>query len=253
MSNNALSKSKLDKIKNIDKSISPENINLEGVTLEDLTLKKDNHDKFINLKNLLDNISSCQLSDAYNALSGKKGTVKGLKSINGHKVYGRINTAETNSDDWGTGIMAIDFVKKDNILFIKSSDCDSAIWGEIASIEAKKHGVKGVGIYGSVRDLDVISDFDLPIFALDFISNAGKPSGLGRINPDLVIDGETIRVGDFFFGDETGVVVIPKVIFNKVILKALKIKLQELKIIDRLDNGESLIDIVDLKDAIRFE
>lgn len=252
MSNNVLSKSKLNN-KNVDKVIEPENIDLDGVSIEDVSLKENNYDKFINLKNLLDNITSCHLSDAYNNLFRKKGAIKGLKSINGLKVYGRINTAETNSDDWGTGIMAVDFVSKNNVLFIKSSDCDSAIWGEIATIEAKNHGVKGVGIYGSVRDMDAILDLDLPIFALDFVPNAGKPIGLGKINPDLVIDNEIIKEGDFFFGDETGVVVIPKIVFSEVISEALNIKLQELDIIDMINKGNSLIDIVNLRNAIKFE
>ena len=253
MSKNALSKSKLKNVENVDKFIKPQDIDLNEVTIEDLKLTGKNYDKFINLKNLLDSISSCHLSDAYNNLFRKKGAIKGLKSINGHKVYGRINTAETDSDDWGTGVMAIEFVTPDNILFIKSSDCKLAIWGEIASIQARNHGVKGVGIYGSVRDMDAILDLDLPIFALDFVPNAGKPIGLGKINPHLTIDGEIIKEGDFFFGDESGVVIIPKIVFNDVIVEALNIKLQELNVIDRINKGESLIDIVNLRDSISFE
>ncbi len=253
MSNSVLSKSKLKNTENVDRIIKPQDIDVEGVKIEDLDLKENNYNKFINLKNLLNNISSCQLSDAYNNLFRKKGTIKGLKSINNHKVYGRITTVETNSDDWGTGIMGIDFAGDYNILFIKSSDCDAAIWGELASRDAKGHGIKGVAIYGSVRDMDALLDLDFPIFALDYVSNAGKPAGLGKINPDLLIDGEIIRSGDFLFGDETGVVVIPEIVFDKVIAEALNIKLSELNIIDNINNGTSLIELIDLKDAIRFK
>lgn len=253
MSNDSLSKSKLKNIKDIDKIIKLRDINVDNVSIEDLDLREDNYNKFINLKNLLNNISSCQISDAYNNLFRKKGAIKGLRSINNQKVFGRITTVETSSDDWGTGVVAIDFVGDYKILFIKSNDCDFAIWGELASYEAQNHGVKGVGIYGSIRDMKAILDLDLPIFALDHVPNAGKPSGLGNINCELSIDGEIIRSGDFFFGDETGVVIIPAIVFNKVIIEALKIRLDELNIIDMLNKKESLIDIFDLKDSIRLK
>ncbi len=253
MSNDSLSKSKLKNMRNIDKIIELKNINVNNVSIEDLDLRENNYDEFINLKNLLDNISSCQLSDAYNNLFGKKGTIKGLRSINDQKVFGRITTVETSSDDWGTGIVAIDFVGDYKILFIKSNNCDFAIWGELASYEAKNHGVRGVGIYGSVRDMDAISNLDLPIFALDHVPNAGKPAGLGNINCDLSIDGEIIRSGDFFFGDKTGSVVIPAIVFNKVMIETLRIKLDELAIIDMMNKKESLIDIIDLNDSIRLK
>lgn len=243
MSKKGLAKSKLNKNDNVDKKISVNDINLKNVTIDDLELDNTNYNQFINLKNLLDGVSSCQISDAYNELYRKTGVVKGLKSINNNKVYGRIITAETNCDDWGTAVAAINACGYGNILFVKSSSEDLAIWGELASINAKNSGVSGVAIYGSVRDMDALLNLDYPIFSCNFTPNAGKPIGLGVIGEDIDIGGEIISSGDFFFGDETGVVVIPQLLFTKVIHQVLLVKLMELDIVNQLDSGKSLSEI----------
>lgn len=243
MSKKVLAKSKLNKKENVDKKISVYDIDLNNVTIDDLELGNANYNQFINLKNLLDGVSSCQLSDAYNNLYRKTGVVKGLKSVNNNTVYGRIMTAETNCDDWGTSVSAINACDNGNVLFVKSSSEDLAIWGELASVNAKNSDVAGVAIYGSVRDMDALLNLDYPIFSCNFTPNAGKAIGLGVIGEDIVVDEEVISPGDFFFGDETGAVVIPQVLFTQVINEVLSVKLMELDIIEQLNDGKSLMEI----------
>lgn len=240
----ALAKSKLKKDK--IKCIKIENINLDGVEVDDLTLDNDNFDKFINLKSLLDNVSACQVSDAYNTVYNRNGSIKKLNSVNNLKVYGKITTAETKSDDWGTSTLAIEACKDGDILFIKSSDNENAIWGELASTDAKNHNIKGVAIYGSARDFDALLYFDFPVFSCSNVPNAGKALGLGRINVDISLEETKIRPGDFFFGDENGVVVIPSNLFNAVMIETLNIKIKESQIIADIKKGKSLANITGL-------
>lgn len=252
MSGEGLAKSKLKSKRDADKKIAVEDIDLSNVTIDDLKLGRNNYGSFINLKNLLDGISSCQLSDAYNGLYRRTGVVKGLKSVNNIRVYGRITVAETNSDDWGTGVAAICACDGGDVLFVKSSDEDLAIWGELASTNAKKSGVAGVAVYGSVRDMDALLNLDYPIFACGFTPNAGKALGLGSIGEDISIDGVTIKSGDFFLGDETGVVIIPAELFVPVMEEALSVKLMESSIIEQLNGGKSLMEIVGIGDHYDF-
>lgn len=246
-----MAKSKLKNKHSTDKKIDANDINLEKVTIDDLRLSNGNYEQFINLKNLLDGVSSCQLSDAYNNLYRKTGVVKGLKSINNVKVYGKIVTVETNSDDWGTPVAAINTCDDGDILFIKSSDEDLAVWGELASTNAKNTGVGGVAVYGSVRDMDALLYLDYPIFSCNFTPNAGKAIGLGNIGNKILIGGEIIHSGDFFFGDESGVVVIPKAVFIEVVNEVLSVKLMEIDFIEQINEGSSLLDITGL--ANRFK
>ena len=88
---------------------------------------------------------------------------------------------------------------------------------------------------------------DYPIFACGFRPNAGKPLGLGEINSDLVLESMKISPGDFLYGDETGVVIIPKEYFTQVMEKTLEIKIKEKNIADILNSGKSLSQVVGLR------
>ena len=236
----------LNKNKNLEKRVKAEDINLDDVAMEDLKFNGDNYQKHINLMSLLENISACQLSDAYNSISHRSGTIKSIKPINNQKVWGSIYTAETSCDDWGTSAMAIDSASPGDVLFFKVDSDEKAIWGELASTCSKKNGIKATVVYGSVRDLDAILDMDYPVFASNFVPNAGLALGLGQLNQPIEIEENIINPGDFFFGDESGIVVIPKELFGKAMISALAVKLKESAIVDMLGEGITLAQIAGL-------
>lgn len=239
-------KNVLNKNKNLDKRVNVEDINLDNVTVDDLKFNGDNYNEHINLLSLLENISACQISDAYKGISHRSGTIKSIKPINNLKVWGSIYTAETTSDDWGTSALAIDGAGEGDVLFFKVDNDDKAIWGELASTSAKNNGIKATVIYGSVRDLDALLYMDYPIFASNFVPNAGMALGLGTLNQPIEVEGNEINPGDFFFGDESGIIVIPKDLFNKVMVSALEVKLTESLIVDKLASGMTLAQITGL-------
>ncbi|MCL2687011.1 MAG: RraA family protein [Methanobrevibacter sp.] len=203
-----------------------------------------------NLKKLLDNTSSSQISDALSNISKRNGVIDGLKSINNKKAYGRIVTVKTSSDDWGTCLYGIDEAKKGNILFIETSGESSAIWGELTSSCSKEKELAGTFILGAVRDIDFLKNFDYPIFAKESVPNAGSALGLGEINMAIEIEKNekiTINPGDFVYGDENGVVHIPQELFCEVMLETLKIKVNESHILSEIKKGKPLSEIVGLK------
>ena len=237
----------LNKNKDLEKRVKVEDIDLNNVTVDDLTFRGNNYKEYINLLSLLENISACQISDAYNGVSHRSGTIKSIKPINNLKVWGRIYTAETTSDDWGTSALAIDDAGEGDILFFKVDNDDKAIWGELASTCAKNNGVKATVVYGSVRDLDALLDMDYPVFASNFVPNAGMALGLGKLNQPIEVEGTQINPGDFFFGDESGIVVIPKELFTKVMISAWGVKLKESAIVEKLADGVTLGQVVGLR------
>ncbi|MEE3489529.1 MAG: RraA family protein [Methanobrevibacter sp.] len=237
----------LNKNKNLNKRIELDKINLENVSIKDLSYNGDNYNEYINLMSLLENVTACQVSDAYNSISRRPGTIQSIKPINNQKVFGSIFTAETTSDDWGTSALAIDAAGEGDILFFKVDNEDKAIWGELASTCAKQNGIKSTVIYGSARDLDAILYMDYPIFASNFCPNAGSALGLGTLNESIEVEGTIINPGDFFIGDESGVVVIPQQLFAQTMIASLGVKLKESKIIEDLSDGKTLAEIVGLK------
>ncbi|MGL6299059.1 MAG: RraA family protein [Methanobacteriaceae archaeon] len=209
----------------------------------------NNHNHNNNYNNIIDiNINNGDGIDA---------NISSLKSVNNKKTFGRVVTGKTTSDDWGTSLLVIDSAEKGDIIFIDggmdtgSNTIPAAIWGELTSSFSKKKGLAGTVIYGSCRDLDFLADFDYPVYSCFTVANAGKPNGLGDVNCDIIIseNGTNYKVsyGDFIFADINGVVVIPKEIFMDVISKTLDIKIKELNIINQLNNGKSLSEIVGLR------
>ena len=237
----------LNKNKNLKKRVDIDKINLDDVTIDDLRFNGKNYDNYINLMSLLDNVSACQVSDAYNGISRRSGSIQSIKPINNQRVWGSIFTVETDSDDWGTSAMAIDEAAEGDILFFKVSDDDKAIWGELASTCARDNGIKATVIYGSARDLDALLYMDFPVFASNFCPNAGSALGLGTLNEPIVVEDVKINPGDFFIGDESGIVVIPRELFNQTMVATLGVKIKESKIIDDIADGKTLAQITGLK------
>jgi 3-hexulose-6-phosphate synthase len=237
----------LNKNKNLNKRVEVEKINLENVTIDDLKFNGKNYDEFINLQSLLENISACQISDAYNAIYRRPGTIQKIKPINNQKVWGKIFTAETACDDWGTSALAIDSAQDGDILFFKVDSEEKAIWGELASSCARDNGIKATVIYGSARDLDALLYMDYPVFASNFCPNAGSALGLGSLNEPIDVEGTKINPGDFFLGDESGIVIIPQELFAKVMVQSLAVKIKESGIINDIADGKTLAEIVGLK------
>ena len=135
----AKNKVMMDKINGLDKRVNVGDIDLKNVTVDDLKFNGDNYREHIHLCSLLENISVCQISDAYKGISHRSGTIKSIKPINNLKVWGSIFTAETTSDDWGTSALAIDAAGYGDILFFKVDNDEKAIWGELASTAAKNN------------------------------------------------------------------------------------------------------------------
>ena len=233
--------------KNLGKRIDVAKIDLEDVDINDLKFNGKNYDKHINLISLLENVSACQVSDAYNGISSRSGTIQSIKPVNNQKVWGRIFTAETTSDDWGTSAQAIDAAQDGDILFFKVDNDDKAIWGELASSCAKDNGIKATVIYGSARDLDALLYMDYPVFASNFCPNAGSPLGLGTLGETISVEGIEINSGDFLFADESGIVVIPQELFARTMEATLGVKLKEAGIIRDIRSGKTLAEIVGLK------
>lgn len=197
---------------------------------------------------LRSSFSSTQLSDAMSKTLGYSGVVRGVRSINFEgKIFGRILTVRTGSDDWGTCLLGIDEAEPGEVLFIYTGDLDGAVWGELTSTESAKRGIQGTVIYGATRDVDALKFIDYPVFALGNVPNAGLASGLGEIRTSVIIDDHKISDGDFAFGDENGLVVIPQDKFELVVRKTLEIKEGEKDIISQLELGASLSEITGLK------
>jgi RraA family protein len=88
-------------------------------------------------------------------------------------------------------------------------DLTNALIGELMTTYAMRRGVAGFVINGAIRDMDVIANGSLPVFAAGVTHRGPYKDGPGAINVPIAIDGMVVHPGDLVLGDADGVVCVP--------------------------------------------
>ncbi|ABR56700.1 Dimethylmenaquinone methyltransferase [Methanococcus aeolicus Nankai-3] len=173
--------------------------------------------------------------------------LKDIKPINPTQklIIGEAITVNTTDDDWGAPIKAI-AQSKNKIIVVTVVGNDRAIWGGLATLNAKIKGVKGVIINGSVRDIEELQKLNFPIFSKSFKPNAGAPLNHGKINIPITIENVQINPNDIIVGDCNGVAVIKREELNNIIENVKNIKKKEESIKNKIMRGMDLKDILGL-------
>ncbi len=113
-----------------------------------------------------------------------------------------------------------------------------AAWGEMMTRAAMAVGVEGVVLDGVVRDLPELRMLAFPVFAKGAIPNGVNRFGPGEINGVISCGGISVHPGDLVFGDEDGVVVVPRAEIAAVVTDAEAKALQEKKRIREISEGK---------------
>lgn len=126
-----------------------------------------------------------------------------------------------------------------------SGDNESAQWGEIMTMAAKKRGCRGAVVDGGVRDTNCVLAQNFPVFCKYRTSNGmlGRFRMVGWQLP-INIGGVLIRPGDVIFGDIDGVLVIPREIAMEVLEKAEAIRDNEVAIKQMIQDGMTPTSVV---------
>jgi 4-hydroxy-4-methyl-2-oxoglutarate aldolase len=105
---------------------------------------------------------------------------------------------------------------------------DTGTWGENHCMRAKPRGVAGAVINGATRDGYELTRVGFPVFCMG-VSPVKSQWDLETVghNEPVVIAGVQVRPGDILFGDETGIILVPPELADKVLDAAQKIHDQE--------------------------
>lgn len=99
----------------------------------------------------------------------------------------------------------------DVIILSNNGDRTQAIMGEIMyKYLADFKNVAGIVIDGPIRDIDLISKSNCPIYATGTTPGGPYKEGPGEVNVPISIGGIAVNPGDIILGDKDGVIVIPK-------------------------------------------
>jgi len=130
------------------------------------------------------------------------------------------------------------------VIWDTSQDEQATLWGGVMTATAKGKKVRAACIDGGIRDTHQILDSDFPVFYKYRISNGS----LGRClithyQVTLSIGGVIIKPGDVILGDIDGVLVVPRDIAYKVLIRAEEILANEEVIFSWVHEGQSIQEI----------
>ena len=197
-----------------------------------------------NLRNVLLQVSTCNLSDAMHRMGAMENIVPVYEGI--EKMVGRAVTVETLDGDWAKPVEAIDNAGPENVIVVSALPGRKAVWGELATNSCLERGVQGVVVDGAVRDVESIAGLGLPVFSSRVCPNAGDPKGCGSIGGVVECGGQRVRPGDWVVGDSSGVVVIPQERAVEIANRALDILEKENRIRKEIGQGRTLSSVLEL-------
>lgn len=104
---------------------------------------------------------------------------------------------------------ALDLAQPGDVLVVDAQgDLTNSIMGELMVLWAKKRGLGGFVIDGSIRDVGALKNMDIPIYAAGITPAGPYKDGPGEINVPIVCGGVVVNPGDIIVGDDDGLVVI---------------------------------------------
>jgi len=177
------------------------------------------------------------------------GSIKGLRPVvdRGVKMVGTALTVRTMDGDWAKAVEAIDRASPGDVLVIDAGSGSVAVWGELASNSCQVKGVAGVVIDGAVRDVQDIRALAFPVWAREFVPDAGEPKGHGEIGVEVEVGGVRVRTGDWVVGDESGLVVIEQDRVVEVANRALGVLENENRLRVEIRRGSTLSSVLELE------
>ncbi|MBC5688995.1 RraA family protein [Mediterraneibacter sp. NSJ-55] len=112
----------------------------------------------------------------------------------------------------------------DVIVVSNEGERNRAIMGEIMFnyLQGFKK-IAGIVIDGPVRDIDVIAQGTMPLYATGTTPAGPYKEGPGEVNVPISCGGVSIHPGDIILGDKDGVIVIPRQDAGEILEKAKKL------------------------------
>ncbi|MDP7035240.1 MAG: DUF561 domain-containing protein [Planctomycetota bacterium] len=196
-----------------------------------------------NLRELLEQVSSANLSDAMH----RSGDIPGVIPLQeGTRIIGPAVTVRTYPGDWAKPVQALEQCQEGDVLVVDAAGVGPAIWGELASESALQRKVNGIICYGGVRDIDCIRDIGFQCFGSMITPTAGEPKGFGEINVPIRIENVLIEPGDWIVGDDSGVVRVPRSKAVEIANRGMDVLEQENRLRREIRQASTLSEVAEL-------
>lgn len=198
-----------------------------------------------NLVKEFQSIPTTAISDAMDGLNNLSPAIKPLKEE--YKLVGRALTVKLPVGDNLAVLKAIREAQPGDIIVVDAKgDPYRAIAGDFVVGMAQTMGVGGIVVDGVIRDIVAIKELNFPVFSKGTTVAASGKAGVGEVNIPISCGGMAISPGDIIAGDADGLVVIPKVMEQEVLVKALdKMKKDQIREESISGNRDAIIKHLD--------
>ncbi|BCQ28148.1 RraA family protein (plasmid) [Caballeronia sp. NK8] len=154
-------------------------------------------------------------------------------------MIGRALTVRVPPGDNLFAYKAIASATRNDVIVIDAGGVlEQAIIGEIMTTLAASRGVAGIVVHGAIRDIDIVSVSEFPVFACGYTYRGPYRDGPGEINVPVALAGMPVAPGDLVVGDANGVVVVPHADVGQVLETARRIKEREIRIVEQIELGD---------------
>lgn len=196
------------------------------------------------LLNRLKKLDTTCVSDALDKL-GVECCLYDIKPIQkGQKICGRAYTVHYMPCGAVKGTVGdfLDDVQPGQVVVIDNAGrTDCTVWGDIMAKTAKAVGIEGTVIDGVCRDIPAVLECGYPIFSKGYYMRTGKDRVyVDAVNVPVQVSGVEVCPGDVIMGDDTGVLVIPYGMLEKVLPIAEEIDQKEQQILKLVAEGHPL-------------
>ncbi len=153
-------------------------------------------------------------------------------------------------DDFLGVLRAIELAAPGEIIIVDGGRTELALAGELFARAALVRGLGGIIIDGGYRDLGYVHTSDLPIYSRFVTPMAGTTTKLGELQTPVTCGGVTVAPGDLVIADLEGLIVLDPSTAADLIDAAASVKANEARIIERLDQGATLTDCLNLTEHV---
>jgi 4-hydroxy-4-methyl-2-oxoglutarate aldolase len=168
--------------------------------------------------------------------------------VPGMRVLGPAVTVLTRPGDALYVAHAADIAERGDVIVVDAGGFSNvAVIGErIAYYMQVKRGVAGIIVDGAVRDVRGLRELGFATFCSGVTPLIFGSQGPGAINVPISCGGVPVNPGDIVFGDDDGVVVVPRLDAERVAALADAHLAGELERVAQVDAGMSLTEVQNL-------
>jgi len=165
------------------------------------------------------------------------------------RLVGRAVTADAGADLMSV-IAGLQACGPGDVLVVAAGGDERAVAGELFATEALRRGVAGLVVDGRVRDVGVLAELDLPVFARGAAPHAYPARRVPRIQVPVTLGSVEVRPGDLVLGDVDGLVTGSEEAFLAVIEDAERIEAREQRLRTAVSGGRSLFDALNVEEHV---